>query len=145
MPVTCITPERSSLLSFFLQSLLGRKAATPAGARALAGFDRRILVRAGEMQVTLACRDGAIEIHPGAVLPWDASVGGDLATMLGLGLGHNFLLPLLTGRLSFSGNPLPLLTLLRLFGAPDPAPSPAAATATAAPSLPTPPSLSPKA
>lgn len=120
MAVVCVNPERSPLASFFLESLLARKIASAAGARALAGFERRIFLQAGEMKVTLAFRGTAVEIHPGEVAPWDAAVVADLATLLQLGLGRGYVWPFVTGRLRMRGNPLPLLTLLRLFRAPEP-------------------------
>ncbi|MBI3271316.1 MAG: hypothetical protein HYZ53_20135 [Planctomycetes bacterium] len=134
MGVKCVSPERSSLVSFFLESLLGRKLATPQGARAFAGLDRVFLLDAGGVKTTLRCKGGTIEIHPGEAGAWDAGISADLATLLAVGLGGDYLWPVLSGRLRLRGNPLLLLPLLGLLRAPDPpAARPAAAPASSTP------------
>ena len=107
MSVTLEDPDRMNLLGLMLGNVIARNLARGAG-RKLRGH---VVVRAGEMVVTIKLAGDQVAIARGAVDPIRAEVSGSMEALLALALGGGMIGPWLAGRLRTRGSLLLLLGL----------------------------------
>jgi hypothetical protein len=111
MSVTIDDPPRMNLLGLILGGIIERNLEDPAKRGRFDKLAASVVVRAGEMAVTLAFDRGALVISRGAGENPKAQVNGSLSALMGLSLGGGMVGPWLAGRLKTRGS---LLLLLKL-------------------------------
>lgn len=110
--VTIDDPPRMNLLGLILGDIMERSLADPDRRRRYAALvPAEVVVRAGEMTVTLGFEREALVVRRGAAERPRAQVAGSLDALMDLSLGGGMVGPWLTGRLKTRGS---LLLLLRL-------------------------------
>lgn len=110
MQVRVTERERMSLLGLMLADVLA--SITPSRAQRFgAGARGDVVIRAGDMKVTLRFDDDGVTIERGAASEARARIEGSLGALLDVALGEALLMPLLAGRLHVRGDPLLLLRL----------------------------------
>jgi hypothetical protein len=111
------SPETMNLLGLLMSALLETNLADdPAFARARS-IDGDVLVRAGQMAVTLRMGDGGLTIIRGDAGGSKARVSGTMPALLGVVAEGRMVWPFLTGKIRIGGNPLVLLRMLPLIRA----------------------------
>jgi hypothetical protein len=111
------SPERMNLLGLLMHGLLARNLAREevyAKARRIAGD---VLVRAGEMAVTMRFADGRVTILCGVAGRPRARVSGTMDGLLGVVAEGRMVMPFLSGKIKIGGNPFLLLKMLPLIKA----------------------------
>jgi len=106
------TPETMNLLGLLMSGLLATKLSDERIFSRVSGITGDILVRAGDMSVTLRMNGGGVTIIRGESERPLARVAGTMIALLDVVVKGRMLWPLLTGKLRIGGNPFILLKML---------------------------------
>jgi len=113
--VTIDDPARMNLLGLILANIMERNmAGDPKVWRRFERLAADVVVRAGEMVVTLRFGEGSVLVKRGAEGRARAQVSGSLDALVDMALGGGMVGPVLAGRLKPKGSLLLLLKLKRL-------------------------------
>jgi hypothetical protein len=105
---------RMNLLGLLLGSIIERQAQQEPARKRLARLRGALVVKAGEMSITLSFSDGRVTVSRGAAKAPRAVVEGSMQALMNVALGGGLVGPWLAGRLRTRGNPLLLLKVLPL-------------------------------
>ncbi len=105
---------RMNLLGLLLGSIIERQAQQEPARKRLARLRGALVVKAGEMSITLSFADGRVTVSRGAAKAPRAVVEGSMQALMNVALGGGLVGPWLAGRLRTRGNPLLLLKVLPL-------------------------------
>ena len=111
------SPETMNLLGLLMSGLLTTNLAQDPAFEKARSINCDVLVRAGEMAVTLRMGDGGLTIIRGDAGGSKAKVGGTMPALLGVVAEGRMVWPFLTGKIKIGGNPLVLLKMLPLIRA----------------------------
>jgi len=112
--VTIDDPPRMNLLGLILAGIIERNLEDQEKRQRFEKLDAEVVVRAGEMAVTLRFGGGRLVVSRGASERPRAQVAGSLDALMALSLGGGMVGPWLAGRLKTRGSLLLLLRLRRL-------------------------------
>ena len=113
--VTIDDPPRMNLLGLILANIMERNLANdPDVKRRFEKLAADVVVRAGEMVVTLKFGEGGVRVKRGMEGKARAQVSGSLDALVRMALGGGMVGPVIAGRLKPKGSLLLLLRLRRL-------------------------------
>jgi hypothetical protein len=112
--VTIDDPPRMNLLGLILAGIIERNLEDQAKLQRFEKLDAEVVVKAGEMAVTLRFEKGQLTVSRGVAEKPRAQVAGSLDALMALSLGGGMVGPWLAGRLKTRGSLLLLLGLRRL-------------------------------
>jgi hypothetical protein len=106
--------QKMNLLGLMLANIMERNLTNPTKQQAIRQIQGDVVIRAGEMVITLRFENNTIHIFRGAVDRPRAAIHGSLDTLMRLSLGGGMIRPVLTSKLKPQGNLFLLLKLRRL-------------------------------
>lgn len=113
-PVQIEDRARMNLLGLMLADVIVRNLEDPIKKRRFDRLAATVVVKTGEMSVTLCFEKGALRVCRGSIRNSTAHVRGSLPALLGLSLGKSMIWPVLTGKIRVGGNLFKLLKLKTL-------------------------------